>query len=540
MAKLFSVLFLVISIGSASGPLAAQTRDDVQAVWETSRQPSRSAPAADRRSASIEGAAAAFRQVRVNTSDLIADMRAVDLNKDGIMDIAILDNQNKRVLVYLGDRALAFSKKYKYGLANAGYYFVAVADFDKSGKPDLAVENVTATKPVSIFFGKGNGQLIPAPLHLTSSASVVGWLEFGSAADLDGNGLPDILVQDCSNQLFSFLNQGKKKFTAKNFKPGVGQGFATGDFNGDKKDDGFIYHMWEHKVYFFKGLGDGTFLKMNGYKVEDSFSSCDLYAADFNKDGKLDLLGQGKGFASTGNNWVFMGRGNGTLGNKKFLPGTGSFKYGVAVADIDGDKKLDLAAAEDDGVWFYSGKGTGSFTTATVLGQGLDFGFAGHGVQAVGWGDFNKDGNPDLVGVNTQGTFYNLIFFLGGLTPATLQISNLAVTTLAHTTNQVNFAGSLNYTGTNCVLKRLAGGDDPRKSAFLQFQIKIDLPVNDIYVTYSVTGSFLDGLNPDSGTIAFNLQLPSPVTVISGTPPDLSLLSFYLYDFNLVRSNSLQ
>jgi len=55
-----------------------------------------------------------------------------------------------------------------------------------------------------------------------------------------------------------------------------------------------------------------------------------------------------------------------------------------------------------------------------------------------------------------------------------------------------------------------------------------------------VTGSFLDGLNPDSGTIAFNLQLPSPVTVISGTPPDLSLLSFYLYDFNLVRSNSLQ
>jgi len=279
MAKLFSVLLLIISIAGGPGPLAAQTRDDIQAVWETSRQPSRSTPGADRRSASIAGAAAAFRQVRVNTSDLITDMRAVDLNKDGIMDIAILDNQNKRVLVYLGDKALAFSKKYKYGFANAGYYFVAVADFDKSGKPDLAVENVTTTKPVSIFFGKGNG-------------------------------LPDILVQDFTNQLFSFLNQGKKKFSAKNFKPGVGLGFA--------------------------------------------------------------------------------------------------------------------------------------------------------------------------------------------------------------------------------------GGDDPRKSTFLQFLVKIDLPVNDIYVTYSVTGSFLDGLNPDSGTITFNLQLPSPVTVISGTPPDLSLLNFYLYDFNLVRSNSLQ
>jgi hypothetical protein len=81
-----------------------------------------------------------------------------------------------------------------------------------------------------------------------------------SANGSRGNGLPDIIAQDFTNQLFLFLNQGKKKFTAKNINPGL-------------------------------GLGDGTFLKLNGYKVEDSFTSCDLYAADFNKDGKPDLVG---------------------------------------------------------------------------------------------------------------------------------------------------------------------------------------------------------------------------------------------------------
>ncbi len=539
MTKLPLVLFIVISIGLGPGFLAAQARDEVKVAFEKSDRPGRAAHLIKPRPTVPDGAAATFRQVRVNISDIITDMRAVDLDKDGIMDLVILDKQNKRLKVYLGDTGLAFTKSYKYGFAKAGGRFVAVADFDKSGKPDLAVENITSTKPVSIFFGKGNGQLVPSPLNLTAKVSGYGGLSFGAAADLDGNGLPDILAQGVNYDLHAFLNQGKKKFKAANFKPGFGRGFAAGDFNGDKKDDAFLYNWADHKVYFFKGLGDGTFLKMNGYKAEDSFASCDLYAADFNKDHKLDLLGQGKGFSDTGNNWVYMGRGNGQLGNRKLLPGKGALKYGVAVADLNGDKILDLASAEDDGVWFYEGKGTGSFNTAAILGEGLDFGFGDYGAQTLGWGDFNKDGKPDLVGGNPQGLFYNLIVFVNGLTPATLQISDLAVTTLVHTTNQINFAASFGYAGSNCVFKYLAGESDPRKSAFLVFKVQIDLGFTDIYVTYFVTGSFLSGINPDGGTITLNLTLPSPVTVISGTPPDVSLLEFYLRDFNLVKSNEL-
>jgi hypothetical protein len=523
-----SFLIVLAALAGMSVQAYVDRRDEIKVVYERT-----DAPPAPARAAPL------FRQVRVNIPDLITDLRAVDLNKDGLMDIVILDKTNKRLRVYPGDRTLSFAKSYKYGFSAAGGRILAVADFDKSGKPDLAVENATSTKPVSIFFGKGNGQLVPSPLHLISSASVFSGLWYGATADLDGNGLPDILAQDFAKKLFSFRNLGGKKFKAADFSPGVGVGFAAGQFNGDKLADAFVYDDYGHKVYFFKGLGDGTFLKQTGFSVEDSFMTCDLYAADFNNDKKLDLLGQGKGFADSGNNWVFMGRGNGRLANKKLLPGKGSLKYGVAIANFDADNKLDLAAAEIDGVWLYQGKGTGAFQPAVVLGGGLSFASASYGAQNLGWGDFNKDGKQDIVGAAPLGSFFNLVFFLNGLTPATLTVSNLATTKLEHTSNQILFTGSFDYEAANCVFKYLSGESDPRKSAHLVFRVEIDLGFSDIDVIYSVTGAFLEGLANGSATLPFDLTLPSPVTVISGTPPPVALEYLYLRDFNLITSNFL-
>ncbi len=539
MSRHLAACCLISSLALAPAVVLAQTGDDVKVAYEIQ------APAAIRAVTSgpgiplPDGAAMSFRQVRINIPDLVTDLRTADLNGDGFTDLVLLDQQNKCLKVYLGDAGLAFAKRYKYGFSNAGGRIVALADFDGSGKPDVAVENVTTTKPVSIFFGRGDGRLIGSPLHLASSAAVFGDLYYGAAADLDGNGRPDILVQDFTDQLFAFLNLGKKKFTAKNFRPGVGLGFAAADFDGDKKADCFIYDKWGHKVFFFKGLGDGTFLKKSGYAAEDSFTSCDLYAADLTRDHKLDLVGQGKAFGGTGRNWAFPGRGNGTLGARKLLPGTGSLSHGVAIADLNADGLPDLAAAETGGLWVYPGKGTGAFGPAAILGEGMSFATTESGAQGVGWGRFNSDRQPDLVGANPNGTYSNLVVFQGGLTPATLALSNLAVTTLTHSTDRIAFAGSVDYAGANCVFKYLAGESHPGKSAYLTFGVVIDLPspFGDIYVTYMASGVFLEGLNPDTGTIVFNLDLPSPVSV-SGFIPSVYLTSFRLVDFNLVRSNS--
>lgn len=529
---------VVLSLAFAPAVLFPGSGDDIKVVFEVKPLSDAGTASPDPGRPIPDGAAMTFRQARVNIPDLVSDLRAVDLNKDGYTDIVLLDKQNKCLKVYLGNASLAFAKKYKYNFANAGGRFLAVADFDGSGKPDVAVENVTPAKPVAIFFGRGDGRLIGTPLSLVSSGSVFGSLNYGAGADLDGNGRPDILVQDFTNKLFAFLNLGKKKFTAKAYDPGLGIGFAAADFDADKKADCFIYDKWGYKIYFFKGLGDGTFLKRAGYKVENAFVYADLYAADLNRDRKPDLVGQGKGFSGTGRNWVFTGRGNGTLGAKKLLPGTGSLAHGVAITDLNADGFPDLAAAESGGLWVYAGKGTGAFGPAAVLGEGLSFTTHENGAQSVGWGRFNADRRPDLVGASPNGTFYNLVVFQGGLAPATLALSNLAVTTLTHSADRVAFSGSVDYAGTNCVFKYLAGESHPGKSAYLTFGVYIDLPYGmpDFRVTYTVSGLFLAGLNPNAGTLTFNLDLDSPVSV-SGFIPEVSLTSFRLVDFNLVRSN---
>ncbi len=542
MTKPMTFCAAILLCALAPAALLSQAGDDVKVAFTIDPAPGSRIGIPGPPLPAPDGAAMTFRQARINIPDVVSDLRTADLNKDGFTDIILLDKQNKCLKIYLGDAALAFARKYKTNFSQIGGRIVAVADLDGNGKLDVAVENTTSTKPVSIFFGRGDGRLIGSPLHLVSSSAVFAGVRYGATADLDGNGRPDILVQDLADEFFSFLNAGKKKFTAKSFRPGVGLGFAAADYDGDKRADCYVYDKWGHKVYFFKGLGDGTFLKRNGYTVEDSFTSCDLYAADLNRDHKMDLVGQGKGFGATGRNWVFTGRGNGTLGAKKLLPGSGSLANGVVIADLDGGGIPDLAAAETNGVWVYRGKGTGAFDPALILGEGLSFaaGFES-GPQSVGGGRFNGDSRPDLVGANVNGTISNLVVFQGGLPPATLALSNLAVTTLTHGTDRIAFAGSFDYTGTNCLFKYLAGESHPGKSAYLTFRVLIDLlpGMPDLYVTYMVSGAFLEGLNPDAGTLAFDLDLPSPVSV-SGFVPVVSLQNLRLVDFNLVASNSLQ
>lgn len=538
MKKIFLVSFVLCFISIYNPFIRAQSKDDIRVFFVESDEPDYKTVFPIFDEAVSQGI---FKQVRVNVLDVIDDMRTADLNKDGITDIIILDEDAQLIRVYMGDKNLSFKKKFKYNFAQLGNRFIGAADFDGNGKLDIAVENSTPNKPVSIFKGKGNGRLLKKhiPLAVTKDRSVQ--ITYGSIADINGDGDPDILVSDSSGNFFVFINQGKGKFKSNNFNIYRSYGFTAGDFDGDNLADIYSYELLADKIIFYKGSGDGSFIKKHNYLVEDASGSCDLYAAYINKDNKLDIMGNGNLYGDR-KNWVYLGKGNGKLVKKKILPGNGSMRYGAVLTDISGNNKTDLAAAEADGIWYYTGKGTGKFNAPLVLGNGLDFAEGGYGDIIVQCGDFNKDGKTDIVGNHKTTTISNLVLFINGKTPADLKISNLTTTKLELQGNTIFFNGSVNYTGTDCVFKYLSGESSPLKSAYLQFKVKIDLwyPFNDMYVTYYVTGSFLNDLNPNAGIIYFNLELPSPVTVISGTPPPVTREYFSVYDFNLVRSNLIE
>src|SRR6185369_7810256 len=76
--------------------------------------------------------------------------------------------------------------------------------------------------------------------------------------------------------------------------------------------------------------------------------SASILAADFNGDGKVDLLTEHQGGLSIS---LRLGAGDGTFGTAQTvisfqgLAGEGVFLTGLAVGDIDGDRKPDFAVS---------------------------------------------------------------------------------------------------------------------------------------------------------------------------------------------------
>ncbi|MBA3915807.1 MAG: VCBS repeat-containing protein [Acidobacteriales bacterium] len=104
---------------------------------------------------------------------------------------------------------------------------------------------------------------------------------------------------------------------------------------------------------------------------------------DFNGDGKPDV------FVDSYNDYVFPGNGDGTFGTYVLTKGCNA--YAAQIADFNRDGKLDLIRSCDDNTedaQFLTGQGDGTFQ----LEQSIAIGAAEREVV----GDFNRDGAPDV------------------------------------------------------------------------------------------------------------------------------------------------
>ncbi len=161
-------------------------------------------------------------------------LATADFNGDGFLDIAVVNDNVDTVSVLLGRGDGSFRSQQFY---SAGFQaeFVTTGDFNNDGKPDMVVANY-GESTVGVFLGNGDGTF------QTQVTYPVGSNDSGIAiADLNGDGNLDLAVSYFRPaQLGVLLGNGDGTFgTVTNYKTGQSQGYelSAADLNGDGTPD---------------------------------------------------------------------------------------------------------------------------------------------------------------------------------------------------------------------------------------------------------------------------------------------------------------
>jgi hypothetical protein len=298
--------------------------------------------------------------------------------------------------LFLGVGGAAFAQFETRASVSTGLFRptgLAVGDFNRDGKLDVAVVSYLPTGNVMIFLGNGDGSF-------TAGASYAVAVEpfYVTAASLRDNGILDLVIGDAlSDDAYVLLGNGDGTFQSPVPVPtsGESEAVSVGDFTGRGKLDLLALEGYNcNCVEVLPGNGDGTFGAPMTTPLPYSMSGYAMAVADFNGDGKLDVAFSGEelpNFQAA----VLLGNGDGTFRADGYYL-VSSFPQSVATGRFGGGRQIDLAVGNYQGnsISVLLGNGGGKFS------QAVDYETSNPTWVAVG--DLNGDGKEDLVASNAD------------------------------------------------------------------------------------------------------------------------------------------
>src|SRR5262249_48858987 len=333
--------------------------------------------------------------------------------------------------------------------AGAHPLHIVSADFNGDHKMDLAVTNLESNN-VSILLGRGDGTFTVA------ASSAVGMGPVGLVVgDFNHDGKVDLAVADSgvlsgnnqgahANTVAVLLGTGTGRFQAPVFLPVAKTPLllAVADFNKDGKQDLVVSDNGGGVVSELLGNGNGTFQTPRTFHVQQALS---IGVADFNGDGNPDpVVSKGNGQKVTSSTLALpLGDGRGNLNPAEQVP-AGRQPSAVLAGDFNHDGKADYITSNLDAntVSVVLGKGNGTFNDI-----GSDVPSNGTFSTQVIAGDFNNDGITDLAQVNTglPPQVGNSVSVLLGKTGGGFQAGK--VTVVGRTSPNALAAGGVNHDG---------------------------------------------------------------------------------------------
>jgi hypothetical protein len=322
-----------------------------------------------------------------------------DLDGDGRPDVVAVGIDTVSVLITKAGGTLGAGRDY---LTSGDAADAVIADLNGDGRADVAV--VEADGFVSTFMNRGDGTL-GARRDYAAGSEGSGPVSI-AAADLDGDGSADLATANGNASISVFRNNGDGTFAEQRDYPltgGNAVSLAVGDLDGDGRPDAVT-----GGVSVLLNNGDGTFAERD----YDAKGSNSIALGDLNGDGKLDVATASGDFDVS----VLLNEGEGQLGPTRLYDAPLSWDYGfttadpqsIAIADLNGDRRPDLATADFDrrGSVLVNA-GAGRFRWPIDLGV-VNCGDFFESDRALSTADLNGDKKTDLVFAGNAGLCVSL------------------------------------------------------------------------------------------------------------------------------------
>ncbi|MCD0443611.1 VCBS repeat-containing protein [Glycomyces sp. A-F 0318] len=334
-----------------------------------------------------------------------------DLDGDGFDEFLSRWNYDGRYYVYTstGDVHEVDQSMYDWVYTRRYDQVVGVGDLSGDGKPDIASTDLETGQLVLRYFDPEQPTTVTGRVIGNS-----GWngvrlpvTLLDRTYDYDYDGYSDFVAQrESSGDLFLYWGTGTghgDRWNMCDDCDGITMTAAGGDYNSDGRTD-LVYRAYTGELFVAPGLDTGEIGFTSEIRVGPGWNSMDNITGgqDFNSDGRDDLIARKK---STGILYLYPGRGDGTFGSRiEIGPGWNSMREVTSAGDLDHDGHADMLTVKksDNCLYFYAGRGNGTFKSRVEIGCGWT-----RYDQVTGVGDFNRDGHADwLARRNSDGALY--------------------------------------------------------------------------------------------------------------------------------------